>query len=53
MQTSAYEFSEYWNIKTTNKKKLFNWIDLVSQHAKKIKDAKHLDIKQILTTLAF
>ena len=51
MQTPAFELSEYWEIKTTDKKKLFDWIDLVADHAKKIKDAKHLNIKQILTEL--
>jgi hypothetical protein len=52
MQTSAFELSEYWETKTTDKTKLFNWIDSVSEHAKKIQDAKHLNIKQILTELA-
>lgn len=51
MQTSASELSEYWEIKTTEKTKLFDWIDLVADHAKKIQDAKHLNIQQILTEL--
>jgi hypothetical protein len=51
MQTSAFELSEYWETKTTDKTKLFDWIDLVAEHAKKIQDAKHLNIKQILTEL--
>lgn len=51
MQTQAFELSEYWETKTTNKTKLFDWIDLVAEHAKKIQDAKHLNIKQILTEL--
>ncbi len=51
MQTSAFELSEYWETKTTEKTKLFDWIDLVTEHAKKIQDAKHLNIKQILTEL--
>lgn len=51
MQTSAFELSEYWETKTTEKTKLFDWIDLVSEHATKIQDAKHLNIKQILTEL--
>lgn len=51
MQTSAFELSEYWEVKTTEKTKLFDWIDLVSEHAKKIKDAKHLNIKQMLIEL--
>jgi len=51
MQTSAFELSEYWEIKTTEKTKLFDWIDLVAEHAKNIQDAKHLNIKQILKDL--
>jgi hypothetical protein len=51
LQTSAFELSEYWETTTTEKTKIFDWIDLVSIHAKKIQDAKHLNIKQILTKL--
>jgi len=51
--TPANELSEYWGIKTTDKKKLFDWIDLVVENAKKIQDAKHLNIKQILTEITF
>jgi hypothetical protein len=51
MQTSAFELSEYWEIQTTDNTKLFDWIDLVALQAKKIQDAKYLDIKQILTEL--
>lgn len=49
MQTSALELSEYWGKKTTEKNKLFDWIDLVAENAKKVQDAKHLNIKQLLT----
>lgn len=52
MQISAFELSEYWETKTTDKTKLFDWINLVTEHAKKIQDAKHLNIKQILIELA-
>ena len=51
MQTSAIELSEYWGIKTTEKKKVFEWIELVSQHSKGISDAKHLNIKQIIAEI--
>lgn len=51
MQTSAFELSEYWEIQTTDNTKLLDWIDLVALHAKKIQDAKYLDLKQILTEL--
>jgi hypothetical protein len=52
VNTSAFELSEYWETKTTEKNKLFDWIELVAEHSKKIQDAKHLNIKQILTDLA-
>ncbi len=48
IQTSAIELSEYWGIKTTEKKKIDDWIELVSEHSKKITDTKHLNIKQIV-----
>ena len=48
IQTSA---SEYWETKTNEKSKLFDWIDLVTEQANNIQDAKHLPIKQILTDL--
>lgn len=51
IQTSAIELSEYWGIKTTEKKKISDWIELVSEHSKKISDAKHLNIKQIITEI--
>lgn len=51
VQTSAIELSEYWEIKTNEKKKISDWIDLVSANSTKIPDAKHLDIKEILTEL--
>ncbi len=47
-QTSAIELSEFWGIKTTETKKTSDWIELVSEHSRKIKNAKHLNIKQIL-----
>lgn len=51
IQTSAFELSEYWETKTTEKTKLFDWIDLVAKQANKIPDAKHLNIKQIMSEL--
>lgn len=53
MQTSAFELSEYWEIKTTEKTKLFDWIDLVVENSRKIHDARHLNIKEILVKLIF
>ncbi|NVO11432.1 MAG: hypothetical protein HXX16_15830 [Bacteroidales bacterium] len=49
--TSTIELSEYWGIKTTEKKKVEDWIELVYENSKKISDAKHLNIKQILTEM--
>lgn len=51
IQTSAFELSEYWENKTTEKSKIFDWIDIVAENANKIQDAKHLNIKHILTEL--
>jgi hypothetical protein len=51
INTSAIELSEYWNEKTTEKKKILDWIDLVSMNSKSVQGAKHLDIKQMLSEL--
>lgn len=50
-QTSAIELSEYWGIKTTEKNKISDWIDLVSYSSTRIPDSKHLNIKQMITDL--
>ena len=47
-QTSPIELSEYWGIKTSEKNKIADWIELVSLQSKKIPDARHLNVKQIL-----
>lgn len=47
-KTSAIELTEYWGKKTSEGKKMTNWVDIVACHSKSIKDAKHLNIKQIL-----
>jgi hypothetical protein len=52
LNASSFELSEYWETKTTEKNKVFDWIELVAEHSKTIQDAKHLNIKQILTDLA-
>ena len=49
VKISPIELSEYWEIKTSEKNKIFDWIDLVSESAKSIRDAQHLNIKEILT----
>lgn len=53
IDTSAVELSEYWKEKTTEKKKILDWIDLVSRNSKSVQGAKHLDIKRMLTELIF
>jgi len=50
-QTSSIELSDYWGIKTSEKKKIADWIELISLQSKKISDAKHLNVKQILTEI--
>jgi hypothetical protein len=50
-QTSSIELSDYWGIKTNEKKKIADWIELISLQSKKISDAKHLNVKQILTEI--
>lgn len=51
VETSSIELSEYWGIKTNEKKKILDWIEIVSEQSKKIQDAKHLNVKQILIEL--
>tara|TARA_B110000091_G_scaffold208115_1_gene247289 strand:- start:1307 stop:2362 length:1056 start_codon:yes stop_codon:yes gene_type:complete len=53
MNTSSIELSEYWNKKTTENKKIMDWIELASMNSKSVQGAKHLDIKQMLTELIF
>lgn len=50
-QTSYIELSEYWGIRTTEKNKISDWISLVSEEAKRISDAQHLDIKKIINEI--
>lgn len=46
--TPSAELTEHWGIKTSEKKKVFDWIELVDENSKKISDAQHLNIKGIL-----
>lgn len=48
IQTPESKLSEYWERKTTEKKKISDWIELVSEHSKTMPSARHLDVKQIL-----
>lgn len=51
--TSPDELSEYWKIKTTEEKKLTDWIGLVDLHSKSINSASHLNLKNMLETMVF
>ena len=50
-QTSALNLSEYWEFETTDKTKLMDWVELVDEHIKTLRDAKCLNIKEILEKL--
>lgn len=51
LNTSSFELSTYWDMKTTEKKKLLHWIDLVAYNSKSVLGAQHLDIKKMLTEI--
>jgi hypothetical protein len=51
INTSAIELSDYWKGKTTEKKKIMDWIELVSNNSKSVQGAKHLGIKHMLMEL--
>jgi hypothetical protein len=51
--TSSIELSEYWEVKTTERKKIMDWIGLVDYNSKSVQGAKHLNIKKMLTDLIF
>lgn len=51
INTSSIELTEYWNEKTSEKKKIMDWIELVSMNSKTVNGAKHLDLKQMLKEL--
>jgi len=49
--TSPLELSEHWKQRTTETSKLNDWIKLVSDEAKKIPGAKHLNIKEMINAV--
>lgn len=51
INTSSIELTEYWNVKTSEKKKIMDWIELVSTNSKTVSGAKHLNLKQMLNEL--
>lgn len=52
LNTSSTELTEYWNEKTTEKKKIKDWISLVSISSKSVIGEKHLQLKRTLEELA-
>lgn len=49
LDETPYEtLSEYWSIRTTNAKKLNDWIKLVSTHSKNFSAANHLNIEKMI-----
>lgn len=53
INSSSIELTEYWNKKTSENKKIRDWIELVSINSKSIQGARHLDIKAMLIELIF
>lgn len=51
VRTPAIDLSHYWQIETTEKSKLADWIDLVDENAKTMQAVKHLEIKKMLNDL--
>ena len=47
-QTSPLELAECWGISTTEKSKISDWIELVSDYSKKFYDVETLNIKQMI-----
>jgi len=51
LMTSADELGEYWGVKTSNKSKVQDWINLVGLHSESIRDVSSLNVKEILRQL--
>ena len=49
--TSPSELSEFWSFKTTERGKVSDWIEQVDENSKKISDAKHLNIREMLKSM--
>ncbi len=50
---SAIQLSEYWGIKTSENKKIIDWIRLISEQSKKVNSTNHLNVKEILTDIIY
>lgn len=53
VDTSSIELAEYWKEKTSESKKIMDWINLISINSKSVQKAKHLDVKKMLSELIF
>jgi hypothetical protein len=53
VNTSTLELTEFWGEKTTDKRKIKDWIEIVSKNANLVRGTKHLDIKEMLYTSIF
>lgn len=49
--SAANELSEFWNIKTSEKSKSYNWIEIVANHSKSMKLPSNINIKDILSQM--
>ena len=50
-KATAQELTEYWGGKTNEKKKINDWIGLISENSKSIQGVNHIKIKNILNHL--
>lgn len=53
INTSPIELTDYWKEKTSEKKKIMDWIELVSMNSKTVNGANHLDLNHMLKELIF
>lgn len=51
LNTPSNRLSEFWGFKTTEKRKISDWLQLVDRHSQTISDAKHLNLKEILSEM--
>lgn len=53
INTSPIELTDYWKEKTSEKKKIMDWIELVSMNSKTVNGANHLDLNHMIKELIF
>lgn len=47
-QTPVIELNYHWKVTTSEKTKLNDWMEIVAEEAFRLRDAKHLDVRQLL-----